>query len=208
MIDFAAVDFPGFERIGRQFLAEAERRGEITKVNKLHLDTCYKFEYAKSGTYPDNFVAVGDARMRVNPTYGQGCGKASSDAVLLDSLLRCVQGNRIPAGFSKQYFKAQSQKLDGMLDFTKAEGVTGVYAPRVPANTTADYGFKSTVPAEGETHAVGAFGRWYSGHIVKICHTQAWLGSTFWLINGGMRPPTDFFAPRVVFAVLKSALLG
>jgi hypothetical protein len=71
-----------------------------------------------------------------------------------------------------------------------------------------DYAFDSTIPAEGETRAVGAFKRWYSGQIIHLCHTKAWLGSTFWLINGGMRPPTDFFAPRVVFAVCKASLLG
>jgi hypothetical protein len=65
MIDFMTADFPGFDIIGREFLAEAQRRGETTKINKVHLDSCLKFEYGTSGTYADNFVAVGDARMRV-----------------------------------------------------------------------------------------------------------------------------------------------
>jgi len=44
--------------------------------------------YENAPYVPSNFVTFGDAVMKVNPTFGQGCTKACVGAIVLDSLLR------------------------------------------------------------------------------------------------------------------------
>ncbi|KAG8861409.1 hypothetical protein FRB96_002858 [Tulasnella sp. 330] len=87
-----------------------------------------KYQEAAMGALPSNWVAVGDAVMKVNPIYGTGCTKAMMDVVTLDSLL-----HRVPS---------QQDLAPGF---------------RTSRNTKANnYGWSTTDLARGETLATGA----------------------------------------------------
>ncbi|KAG8984731.1 hypothetical protein FRB93_006353 [Tulasnella sp. JGI-2019a] len=93
-----------------------------------------KYHEAKRGTLPNNWVAIGDSMVKLNPIYGQGCGKAMMDAVALDKLLRGVSPRQgIPDGFSTKFFRKAITRTQGMWN----------------ANKEHDYRWQTTEPAKG-----------------------------------------------------------
>lgn len=58
-----------------------------------------RFDMAPS--LPHNFDIIGDALMRFNPMFRQGCAKAEQDVTSLDDELRRCTGLAVPAGFAK-----------------------------------------------------------------------------------------------------------
>ncbi len=44
--------------------------------------------YDRVTNLPENFAAIGDAVMRANPSFGQGCAKTAIGAATLDAVLR------------------------------------------------------------------------------------------------------------------------
>ncbi|KAG8883403.1 hypothetical protein FRB97_006685 [Tulasnella sp. 331] len=110
-----------------------------------------KYHEAQKGTLPSNWVAVGDATIKLNPIYGQGCTKAMIDAVTLDSLLRLVPAQQdLPLDFSDKFFRKVVPRTRGMWDGNKAN----------------DYGFSTTQPAKGETLDENAFMRAFSRNFI------------------------------------------
>ncbi|KAG8853499.1 hypothetical protein FRB96_008101 [Tulasnella sp. 330] len=112
-----------------------------------------KYHKAEKESLPSNWVAIGDSMLKLNPTYGQGIVKSVMDSVALDSLLRKVPsrcGGGIPADFSTRFFNKAVARTEGMWEATKAQ----------------DYGFPTTVPAKGETLAMGAFMRAFGRHLM------------------------------------------
>ncbi|KAG8913742.1 hypothetical protein FRC01_004408, partial [Tulasnella sp. 417] len=54
---------------------------------------------------PPNFVAIGDATMKLNPIYGQGIAKACIDITTLDAVLRRIPSVSPLPSISKPFFK-------------------------------------------------------------------------------------------------------
>ncbi|KAG8913450.1 hypothetical protein FRC01_004544 [Tulasnella sp. 417] len=94
---------------------------------------------------PPNFVAIGDAIMKLNPIYGQGIAKASIDITTLDAILRRIPPISPLPNISKQFFKHEASRVRGLWDGTKAN----------------DYGWPTTIPSEGEDLSHNAFMRWW-----------------------------------------------
>ncbi|KAG9018335.1 hypothetical protein FRB93_000038 [Tulasnella sp. JGI-2019a] len=145
-----------------------------------------KYHEAESGALPSNWVAIGDSMVKLNPIYGQGCGKAMMDVVALDKLLRGLPSRHaIPDGFSTKFFRKAITRTQGMWNNNKAH----------------DYGWQTTEPAKGETLENGAFLREFSRNLLyagEKCHS---LHATFMLTSWGMAPKTDLFAPSILARV-------
>jgi 2-polyprenyl-6-methoxyphenol hydroxylase-like FAD-dependent oxidoreductase len=63
--------------------------------------------YSKhAASLPSNFVALGDAIVRLNPVSGQGMAKAAVEVIALDGALRRLRGGRgaLPVNFAARYF--------------------------------------------------------------------------------------------------------
>lgn len=68
----------------------------------------------KNGTLPTNWVAVGDAVMKLNPVYGQGCSKANLDVITLDGVLRATPASGFgSANVSGTFFKSEAPRVAG-----------------------------------------------------------------------------------------------
>ncbi|KAG9029737.1 hypothetical protein FRB95_004939 [Tulasnella sp. JGI-2019a] len=142
-----------------------------------------KYHEAPKGTLPDNWVAVGDAISKLNPVYGQGCTKAMMDAITLDALLRHVPSNQvISSGFSGKFFHKSIARSGGMWDGTKS----------------ADYGWPTTEPSNGEKLSEGAFGRHFSRHLLIAGRKSRRILLAWQLTIWGFVPSTDLFAPSIL----------
>jgi 2-polyprenyl-6-methoxyphenol hydroxylase-like FAD-dependent oxidoreductase len=67
----------------------------------------HRLKYSKhAASLPNNFVALGDAAVRLNPVNGQGMAKAAVEVIALDGALRRVRAGRgaLPAKFAAKYF--------------------------------------------------------------------------------------------------------
>lgn len=74
----------------------------------------YQDVNGKSGALPTNWVALGDAVMKLNPVYGQGCSKANVDAITLDGVLRAIPSDHFgTANVSSRFFRAQVPRVAG-----------------------------------------------------------------------------------------------
>ncbi|KAG8855717.1 hypothetical protein FRB96_006761 [Tulasnella sp. 330] len=146
-----------------------------------------------NGTLPNNWVAVGDAVMRLNPVYGQGCSKANVDAITLDAVLRAIPSNSFEAAnVSRSFFEAEGPRVAGAWDGTKSS----------------DYGFKSTNAADGETLDKDKFGREFGHAIQKAGMKHRDVQLAFLHVVMFLAPATDFFSPWVLGKVLFDQLLG
>ncbi|KAG8873515.1 hypothetical protein FRB97_006658 [Tulasnella sp. 331] len=109
-------------------------------------------QYHEAKGLPSNWVAIGDASMKLNPIYGQGCTKAMIDAVTLDTVLHAVTSYRehLPSDFSEKFFKKQAPRIQGLWDGTK----------------NVDYGFSGTKPAKGDSLKTGSFQRNFGRYVL------------------------------------------
>ncbi|KAF8221557.1 hypothetical protein L208DRAFT_1327277 [Tricholoma matsutake] len=165
-------------------LHEVEASATITNVN---LSSLSYIKYHQARNLPDNYIAIGDSILRVNPIYGHGCSKAIMGAVTLNTVLKSTDSqNYLPVDFSKRFFDAQAAKIDPIWEGTKI----------------LDYGFNCTVPVEGETLRTGAFLRWYLRrlHMVSFRDRQAGLAS--WEGIHLLSPSIDYFQPGIVLKIL------
>ncbi|KAG9029738.1 hypothetical protein FRB95_004940 [Tulasnella sp. JGI-2019a] len=152
--------------------------------------------YHDAKRLPSNWVAVGDAVMRLNPVYGQGCTKAMIDVTSLDNILRTVPSQRkiLPKDFSKRFFNKRAPRVQGLWDGTK----------------DTDYAFPATVVAEGDTRKTGAFGRNLGRYILITGRTNLDVQSVFFNVNCCLSPATDLFSPlilaKITWTWLKSTI--
>lgn len=124
----------------------------------------YYVQYHKAQDLPNNFVALGDAGMKVNPVFGcvmartlllpasinnktfacsQGLTKAMVGAICLNSRLQ-REGSELSKSFSSSYHNLLHNKLTNTWDMTRF----------------VDYTLDTTDPAANETNASGANLRW------------------------------------------------
>jgi hypothetical protein len=135
---------------------------------------------------PINFIALGDARMRMNPITGQGMGRVMVEAATLDSVLRASTVSPSGPAIGPAFFKKAAART---------------------ANTwlqlkLADYANASCEPVPGETREISARFRKYQSYVGK----RSLAGDKDIIVRGaGVRgwvsPPTDLFAPSVLLKV-------
>ncbi|KIO25650.1 hypothetical protein M407DRAFT_25024 [Tulasnella calospora MUT 4182] len=141
---------------------------------------------------PPNFVAIGDAIMKLNPIYGQGITKACIDITTLDAILRRIPSSLPLPNLSKPFFNREALRVQGLWDGTKAN----------------DYGFPNTIPAEGEDLSHNTFMRKWGRQCLLLGREDPAIYSTWWHVTMMIAPGTDLFSPRVMIKILLRKWLG
>lgn len=144
---------------------------------------------------PSNFI-VGDSVAQINPVFGQGCTKALYGATVLNSILHnCVPAaelGRLPENFSTLYFERSHGTVEDLWTSTKA----------------LDYGYSTTIPVKGESRTrEGAVARWYSYYAYRAAETDEVVASALWHVRMLAMPQVEAFKPRVVWGVLRWAVV-
>ena len=142
----------------------------------------HHMRYDAAPAMPANFAALGDAVMRVNPIFGQGCGKCAMDAATLDGTLRQalvsvdVNGSKsLGEGFSREMAKTQSMRLRPLFDNTRFIGKPppNLLSPIVfeaELMFISDYGIPTTQPMTGETLETGYNVRLFLRGLMSLVH--------------------------------------
>jgi 2-polyprenyl-6-methoxyphenol hydroxylase-like FAD-dependent oxidoreductase len=100
--------------------------GELI-LEKYRVTRLYHNRYDRVRALPSNFAVLGDALMRLNPAFGQGCAKAGQDATTLDALLRAVPYNNqgtLPRDYAMKLIKAQTRRNRGLFDSNRWNGAS------------------------------------------------------------------------------------
>ncbi|KIM27239.1 hypothetical protein M408DRAFT_330146 [Serendipita vermifera MAFF 305830] len=114
---------------------------ERAHYEECKIPPCVYVKYHEvASTLPRNFVALGDAVMRLSPIYGLGVTKGVLGAVTLAGALDKVHGRTIPENFAR----------DMMISLDKRTGWSWDQAK------ISDYGYETTIPCEGESLDEGA----------------------------------------------------
>ncbi|KAI5116397.1 hypothetical protein M0805_005865 [Coniferiporia weirii] len=145
--------------------------------------------YEQAPYVPSNFIAIGDAVMRPNPTFGQGCSKATMGAIALDGFLREAPYSNtttIPAGFGRKFFKMHKDKIEGVWDGTKPT----------------DYMWDTTRPVQGEKNS----DEWLTGGLASLVMDLAGLDgevdAALYKVRFFLAPATALLAPRLLVKIL------
>ncbi|KLO08762.1 hypothetical protein SCHPADRAFT_944175 [Schizopora paradoxa] len=149
--------------------------------------------YERASYMPSNFVAIGDAVMRVNPSFGQGCTKACVGAITLDSVLRSsnvAHKREIPKGFGAKFFKVHYNKVVDAWDGTKPM----------------DYMFETTTPAKGERLEDEKVNGTLALTLFDMSITDLELDALLVHVRQFVAPATDVLAPWVLWRLLKFSL--
>ncbi|KLO08766.1 hypothetical protein SCHPADRAFT_944179 [Schizopora paradoxa] len=180
----ATVDFNLLEQLLKVNDEEMVFNGKLPCMNWIH--------YEKAPFVPSNFVAIGDAVMKVNPTFGQGCTKACVGAIVLDSLLRsrCVTNGKLTPGFSSKFFDTQFDKIADAWDGTKP----------------LDYMFSTTTPAKGERLEDEKMKGSLALLLLELATKDLEIDALLVHIRQFIAPTTDLFAPWVLWRLLKFGL--
>ncbi|KAF8321410.1 uncharacterized protein EI90DRAFT_3079301 [Cantharellus anzutake] len=163
---------------------------EPLKWNSYTLTSCQWIDYAFKPV-PNNFIAVGDSLMRVNPVFGQGVSRLLFNAAVLNSTLHqalqpAAGHAELPRGFSHSYFKRAFPIDKGMFD----------------VNRMLDYGYDSTVPQPGETLAFGTTFRKYWAFVLNLVSHDGESFKVFEDVSCGLRPAIDLIRPSFIFKSL------
>ncbi|KZS95632.1 hypothetical protein SISNIDRAFT_483856 [Sistotremastrum niveocremeum HHB9708] len=143
---------------------------------------------------PSNLIALGDSVIRVNPIRGQGCTKAMIGAVTLSGILQScnpvfhsnTSREVLPDEFGKIFWERHTPRTKSIWNQTK----------------TADYGWKTTVPVEGETLEKGAFIRWYTRNFFKVSCRNKDVAAVGYNSAMFLAPPTDVISPGIAVQVI------
>ncbi|GJE94120.1 hypothetical protein PsYK624_102880 [Phanerochaete sordida] len=157
----------------------------------LKIRPCSYIRYQDAPGLPANFVAVGDAMLQLNPIYAQGCSKAMMGVVTLNALLAGSEPAKdFPVDFGHRYFREVGGHGEALWESTK----------------TFDYGFASTRPVKGETLDCGSFARWYLDLFIDAALKDSELASCMWHVRMLLAPPTDMFAPGILWRLASRTL--
>jgi hypothetical protein len=132
---------------------------------------------------PENFAAIGDASMQLNPVFGHGCTKAMICILQLDSMLRKCTDGVLPPDFSRRYAETASERVMGIWSTTKAM----------------DYGFSSTTPSAGETLAHGKSIRRFMGLVRTAGEEDPRIPLAVWRTRNFLTPPGGLTTPWMMF---------
>ncbi|KAK0489400.1 hypothetical protein IW261DRAFT_412742 [Armillaria novae-zelandiae] len=143
--------------------------------------------YDKAVNLPENWIAIGDSIMRVNPLFGQGVTKALLGSICLNTLLQKYKAvGTLPKDFSTTFFELQSNKISPIWD----------------ADKNWDYGYHTTVPIPGETLSDGWLSRWYTRQLIILSFDDLQAGSALWHINMMLAPALDALEPKIILKVV------
>ncbi|KLO08764.1 hypothetical protein SCHPADRAFT_931591 [Schizopora paradoxa] len=171
---------------------------QLLKVNEIQVYTGKMplmnwVHYEKAPFVPSNFVAIGDAVMKVNPTFGQGCTKACIGAIVLDNLLRSpryAQTRKVVPGFSSEFFKIHHDKIVDAWNGTKPM----------------DYMFSTTTPVKGENLDDEKISGTFALLLLEVATEDSDVDALLCHMRQFIAPAANLYAPWVFWRVLKFCL--
>jgi len=150
-------------------------------------------ELAGRDLLPRNWVAMGDATMKLNHHYGLGVGKAMIEAVTLDGVLRATSTDGFASSnISDQFFQKAVLRTRKLWETTKAS----------------DYGIEETTPVAGETHEDGKFSRAFGRELLSTASKDPAVYATWWNVNMLLAPETDLLSVVILAKVARNWLMG
>lgn len=149
-------------------------------------------QWQQAQDLPPNFVAIGDAIMKLNPVYGQGITKTCIDITTLDAVLRRIPSKLPLPNISKLFFEREAPRVAGLWDGTRAN----------------DYGWDTTIPAKGEDLSYGEFMRKWGRDCIFLGREDPSIHAIWWSVNMMVAPGTDLFSPKIVVKMLRKKWLG
>jgi len=177
--------------VGEVFMKAGLNVDQEVKFVPYKLGECQWIEY-EAANLPANFVAIGDARMRVNPIFGQGTSKLLGDVTFLNSTLRSLFPSfpsgpisKLPSNFSTSYFSCQVDTSKGYYDLTRM----------------LDYGYPTTIPQEDETLEFGGWFRKYWIGLVSLINRDPKAALTLAECIDGVIPGLDLFHPSIAAGI-------
>ncbi|KZS91698.1 hypothetical protein SISNIDRAFT_413834 [Sistotremastrum niveocremeum HHB9708] len=147
---------------------------------------------------PSNLIAIGDSVIKLNPVKGQGCTKAMIGAVTLSAVLHeCNQipntkyfQRTLPSDFGKIFWSRQNKRTQSIWESFKHE----------------DYGWNTTIPAEGESLSQGAFMRWYTRNLFSVASKNEDVAAVVYNCAMFLAPGSDVLAPGIVLRIAWAGL--
>ncbi|KAF8335921.1 uncharacterized protein EI90DRAFT_3047555 [Cantharellus anzutake] len=161
------------------------------------LSTSWYIDYLSAPT-PNNFVAIGDSAMFVNPMFAQGMMKALENAVVLNTALHkhitdaTDTANVTSLPISSSYFAMANQ----------------ISIPIYDLNRSFDYGYPTTTPQEGDSLEYGARFRAYWKYLNQASQKNTMVANILDDVIQGVRPGVDLFNPLVVARVSWERFFG
>lgn len=102
--------------------AIGEDAWQAKTLSKQSITGMHHYRFDQAPSLPHNFAIMGDALLRVNPAFGQGCTKAGQDVTSLDAALRKCGGLAVPDGFAKTLLQIQTPRSRHFFDGTRILG--------------------------------------------------------------------------------------
>ncbi|KAJ7098580.1 hypothetical protein B0H15DRAFT_772122 [Mycena belliarum] len=165
----------------------------IPRMHPTHsrlVDQSYvQYSLAPPGALPSNFVALGDASLQLNPVHGQGFGKIMLNGITLNSILHAIDSpTLLPSNFGARYFKKSASPMKEL------------WITKLPS----DYGSSSCEPMKGETRDTGRIMRWLELKLLSAATQDEEVASAFWHVRHMRARDIAFFAPTVLWKVIKT----
>lgn len=106
--------------------ALGEEACQAKTLVKYSVTGMHHYRFDKAPALPNNYAILGDALIRLNPVFGQGCAKAGQDVTTLDAALRTCTGSLVPDGFSRRLLNVQIPRARVFFDSTRMMGRNGI----------------------------------------------------------------------------------
>ncbi|KAJ7113764.1 hypothetical protein C8R44DRAFT_881356 [Mycena epipterygia] len=147
-----------------------------------------QYHLLPAGELPSNFVAIGDANLKLNPIHGQGFGKIILNGLALNTLLYTINPGQeiLPRDFSARYFKNNAANTQALWDSTRLH----------------DYGTAGCEPMEGETKDTGRFTRWFELKLMTAAIQDVEAASALWHVRQLLATEKVFLAPTLLWKIL------
>jgi 2-polyprenyl-6-methoxyphenol hydroxylase-like FAD-dependent oxidoreductase len=142
--------------------------------------------YERLGSWPENFVVLGDAVCAFNPVYGQGMTVAAVSALTLDQALRAQR--RGAQGDGRGLARQVQRQL------AKQNAVPWLMA------TGEDFRYPAT--EGGHPDRLTRLTHWYMDRVLLLCAERADVYRTFASVLHMLNPPGVLFRPRILLKVL------
>ncbi|KAJ7122267.1 hypothetical protein C8R44DRAFT_785898 [Mycena epipterygia] len=155
---------------------------------KIPTQSYVQYHSAAAGALPSNFIAIGDANLKLNPIYGQGFAKIVLNGLALNSVLHTIQTGvrELPRDFSARYFKKNAGNTQGLWDSTRLH----------------DYGTASCKPMDGETKDTGRLMRWFELKLISAATEDDEAASALWHARHLLAADRTLLAPTLLWKIL------
>ena len=147
----------------------------------------YLHHYERLGSWPENFVVLGDAVCAFNPIYGQGMTVAALSALTLDQELRAYR--RRGAHGDRRGLARQVQR-----QLAKRNATPWLLA------TGEDFRYPAT--EGGHPDRLTRLTHWYMDRVLLLCAEKVDVYSSFASVLHMLKPPSTLFRPSILFQVL------